>query len=88
MPKRATTYHAYHSGSGMTMDAQGGHSWVWTLMVGSKGIVDHGNGAWGGAQIVVVTENLSMPYTHNEQQGHSKAGDSDGLNVDGRTHGM
>ena len=42
----------------------------------------------GGAQIVVATENSAMPYTQNEQQGHNKAGDGDGLNADGRTHGV
>ena len=42
----------------------------------------------GGAQIVAAAENSVMPCTQNEQQGHIKAGDSDGLNVDGRTHGV
>ena len=48
MSKRATTYHAQHSGPGMEMDVQGGHLWVGMWMLGPKGMVGHGNGAWGG----------------------------------------
>ena len=47
MLKQTTTYHTYHSGSGMAMDAQGGHLWVVMWIRGSKGTVGHGNGAWG-----------------------------------------
>lgn len=41
----------------------------------------------GGAQVVDADENSVMSCTQNIQKRHSKTGDTDGHNVDGRTHG-
>ena len=41
----------------------------------------------GGAQMVVVTEIQVMSYRQNVDKRHSKAGDTDGRDVDARTPG-
>ena len=45
MPKPTTTWHGEHSGSGMAMDAHGGHLWVWVCVVGPNSRLGHGKEA-------------------------------------------
>ena len=47
MSKQATTCYVNNSGLGMVMDVNGVYFWVSMMLLGSKDMACHKNGAWG-----------------------------------------
>ena len=71
----------------MRINVHGEYLWVGMCVVGPKGMVGHGNEVWGDTYSPCGNEPGGTVHVKCTVKQHSKAGDADGRDVDGRTHG-